>query len=78
MILIFGIHPSGVDSAPIALAERFLSLERVDEEEGEDDDMAKSVMRQNFAQKRQEDIVDDHDVVLRMMRDPADLGRCKA
>ena len=41
MILIFGIHPSMVESNSIALAERFLLRDGVDEEEGEEEDMTK-------------------------------------
>jgi len=47
IILIFGIHPSGV-SRPPALAVRFLLRAGGEEEEGDEDDIRAAVLRMQF------------------------------
>ena len=49
IILIFGIHPSGVSSPP-ALAVRFLLREGGEEEDGDEEDMILSCLRMRFQQ----------------------------
>jgi hypothetical protein len=49
IILIFGIHPSGVSNPP-AFAVRFLLREGGEEEDGDEEDMILSCLRMRFQQ----------------------------